>query len=226
VKKYTGAALMILMLSFLTGCADFKSYMKDRGNDFADCFTARAGLCYGLGIRGQVTNYVSAAVGGSYDSDKIGFWGRKPVRLKGVWVGLPAVSVAMMYAIIEDQLIENVDQFYFACALSTLGAAFTDMRDYPGQHPPPSVSVLGINFLSIATPDEWEQVNKRPSTPFLREMFFIEAGATLGVVGFDFGFNPVEFFDFLLGWTTLDITGDDAEMPSGHSTPTPPQDGK
>ncbi len=50
-----------------------------------------------------------------------------------------------------------------------------------------------------------------PPTPFLREKFFVEVGATLGVVGFDIGFNPVEFVDFLLGWTTLDITGDDTE---------------
>ena len=34
------------------------------------------------------------------------------------------------------------------------------------------------------------------------------------VVGFDIGFNPVEFVDFLLGWTTLDITGDDSTVES------------
>lgn len=29
----------------------------------------------------------------------------------------------------------------------------------------------------------------------------------------DLGFNPVEVADFLLGWTTLDITGDDTPRP-------------
>ena len=49
----------------------------------------------------------------------------------------------------------------------------------------------------------------KPPAPYMREKFFIEVGVTLIAGSFDIGFNPLEFLDFLLGWTTLDMTGDD-----------------
>jgi len=90
----------------------------------------------------------------------------------------------------------------------------TDIRFFP-ENLPNSVSVLGINineFMDVTGMlgfDFTIPMRIEPPTPFLREKFFIEFGAALFYVNFDAGFNPVEFVDFLLGWTTLDITGDD-----------------
>lgn len=39
--------------------------------------------------------------------------------------------------------------------------------------------------------------------------FGLDAGVFLGVVGTRIGFSPVEFIDFILGFTTLDFMGDD-----------------
>ena len=78
---------MVVLLG--AGCADFKSYMKDRGNDLADCFTARVGTCYGIGVRAQVTNYLSAAVLGCIEENEVGYLGRNYVRTKeGLWCGV------------------------------------------------------------------------------------------------------------------------------------------
>jgi hypothetical protein len=82
-------------------------------------------------------------------------------------------------------------------------------------------SLLGINVAEF-----WRNPNSyypRPDwstqAPLIREKFFIEIGATLGVIGFDLGFNPAEFADFLLGWFGLDITGDDTGVPLEHPPP-------
>ena len=42
--------------------------------------------------------------------------------------------------------------------------------------------------------------------------FDVEVNAA-AIVGFDLGFSPGEFVDFLLGWFGLDIAGDDRALP-------------
>jgi hypothetical protein len=100
--------------------------------------------------------------------------------------------------------------------LLTAGSSVTDVRCYKDYSLPQSFSTFGINIADLFSVNVLgiEPERMEPQTPFLREKFFIEFGAALGYVSFDVGFNPVEFVDFLLGWTTLDITGDDTqEMP-------------
>ncbi len=189
--------VVLLLLAIGAGCADFKTYMRDRGNDLADCFTARAGVAFGAGARAQFTNYLSVSVGGSWEMRKVGYYGRTPVDTKGMWLGIPCLQILSPRVFFAD-----VDSDPMQAILGLFLVA-TDLRGYEEEPLPGGLWLFG--FLRWGSSDEGE-----PSTPFLRKEFFIEAGATLGVVGFDFGFNPVEFIDFLLGWTTLDITGDDA----------------
>ena len=76
--RLTGClAALALVAALGSGCADFGVYMKNRGNDLADCFTVRVGRGYGLGARFQVTNYFGAAVGFSQER-KVGYFGRQP----------------------------------------------------------------------------------------------------------------------------------------------------
>jgi hypothetical protein len=201
--------------------------MKNRGNDLADCFTARVGIAYGLpGCRIQVTNYFGASLGISLKEDKVGFFGRNTVRVKGYWVGMPCYQAAGVLLLVTTPILLFTERWYWGpgqqllMSLEMLGT--TDIAHYEDQALPDRGRMLGVDIGELAigedicpvfamseehdfkTPERME-----PPTPFLREKFFIEVGATLIGASFDIGFNPVEFVDFLLGWTTLDITGDD-----------------
>lgn len=51
-----------------------------------------------------------------------------------------------------------------------------------------------------------------PSDPLYqeyRDYWAVGAQATVGIVGVDFDFHPVQFVDFLLGWVTIDFLNDD-----------------
>jgi HEAT repeat protein len=207
--------LFCLLLVALTacGCAEFKTYIKARGNDLADCFTARVGIAYGLGVRAQVTNFFSASMGGASEKIEVGYFGRTPVKAEwGGWVGPPASQI---YAIctgivvahgIGDKIPPNP---VGGVLLGLAGQLCTDGRGYTDQSLPNALCAIGVNIAEFC-PDSWG-ARIEPPTPFLREKFFFEVGACVGVVGFDAGFNPAEFVDFLLGWFTVDISGDDAD---------------
>ena len=89
MKKAVVLIGLLILLTLESGCADFKSFMKDRGNDLVDCFTARAGLSYGLGVRVQATSLISISAGGAYDKKKVGYYGRTAIEGKGSWVVSP-----------------------------------------------------------------------------------------------------------------------------------------
>ena len=198
---------LILILSLTSGCA---TYIKSRANDLADCFTARVGLNYGIGVRTQVTDYVCISAGLSYCEKDIGFFGREMHDLSVGWwcVGVPisqilAPPVFILLGLFGDDpkiglgLLLGTDTRFdsrFGARSSLLGINTTEFTEH---------GESGV-FLFPATLQE-----VYPTKPFLRHKFFVEGGVTLFCVGFDAGFNPVEFVDFLLGWTTLDITGDD-----------------
>jgi len=192
-----------------SGCAGFGAYMRDRGNDLADCFTVRVGRGYGLGARFQVTNYFGAAVGFSQER-KVGYFGREPVEVRGFWAGIPApqiVSAAPFLAVPSSAMSKKEQYFtpfewlkmWFTMMLTT------EWASYEKGLITESDRFLGVNLAEFTEPG-WLD----PPPPFIREKLFIEVGVALFAVGFDIGFNPAEFADFLLGWFSLDIAGDDA----------------
>ncbi len=188
--RNTVVACFLLVAAITSGCADFKTYMKDRSNDLADCFTVRVGRAYGLGIRGQVTNYVSVSGGASFRESKEGYFGRAKIQVSGNWSGIPVNQLMLMFGYL----------------------VFVDVRLWDNARLPQGASLFGVNISEFVDEVGIPYAERmRPSTPFLREKFFLEIGATLGIVGFDLGFNPVEFADFLLGWFNVDITGDDTK---------------
>lgn len=183
------------------GCAEFGTYMRDRGHDFADCFTVRAGLAYGFGVRAQVTNYFGASAGFSLDIKKYGFFGRERVKVEGGWGGIPILNAVLLSMYLSPGKHGPPPLSPF------LVPFFTDFRFYEDGPLLCSLKVFGFDLGKNGFP-----ARKTVPPPFLRERFFIEVGATLGAVGLDLGFNPVEFLDFLLGWFTADITDDDEKI--------------
>jgi hypothetical protein len=192
--------------------------MRDRGNDLADCFTVRGGIEYGIGARAQVTNYVSASIGGASEKVEAGYFGRNPVKAEwGGWLGFPftqLVGLQCGIALAVDGWVDVPPNATGGLVLAFASLFCTDARNYQDKSLPMGLCALGVNvaeFCSVHSLGLGHMEQRmEPPAPFLREKFFLEVGACIGLVGFDLGFNPVEFVDFLLGWTTLDITGDDA----------------
>ncbi len=182
---------LFVVTVFGAGCADFKTYMRDRGNDLADCFTARVGLSYGLGVRVQATSLISVTIGGAYDEKKVGYIGRTAIEGTGSWVGIPLTQFGAFLPIL-----------YLGPALFVV----TDLRQYEDKALPETMSIFGFNTAGM---EGLEKFCMEPHLPALREKGFMEVSATVGAVGFDLGVNPFEILDFLLGWFTFDITGDD-----------------
>lgn len=155
--------------------------MKGRGNDLADCFTARVGKGYGLGVRTQVSDYIRFAAGiGSYAGRWVGYLGREKVDkpVKQIWFGEPFSLIFL-----------------------------TEVRWWWGFDA--QYSFLGINDAEFSLDELYRYPRWSLFAPFIRKKFYIEVGATLVLVGFDLGFNPAELVDFLLGWFFIDISGDD-----------------
>jgi len=192
-----------------SGCADFSAYMKDRGNDLADCFTVRVGRGCGFGARFQVTNYFGAAVGFSQER-KVGYFGREPVEVRGFWAGIPAPQIVSVVPFLAAPFSAVSREEGYFTPLEWLKMWFTmvlttEWASYEKGLITESERFLGVNLAEF-TESGWLD----PPPPFIREKLFIEVGAALFAFGFDIGFNPAEFADFLLGWFSLDLAGDDA----------------
>jgi hypothetical protein len=214
---------LLVLLTLGSGCVQFGTYMKDRGNDLADCFTVRVGISYGLGVRAQVTNYLSASVGGAVDKKKIGYFMRDSVDYDGHWIGIPVLQLVITPFVAAFTAAGGPEGRSDASTMQIIGITAyyllsTDIRVCKTGDIPQNQSVLLVNpdFL-------W---NDCLHYHRFTEKCFIELGATLGAVGFDIGFNPVEFADFLLGWFAIDMTGDDSMgrfevEPEGAKKPAP-----
>ncbi len=75
-----------------------------------------------------------------------------------------------------------------------------------------TASIVLLNVLAFN-----EKRGRSPKAPLV-DAFEVDLGATMIVPSLRAGINPAQFLDFPLGWTTLDIAGDDEP---GQSPPPP-----
>jgi hypothetical protein len=66
----------VASLALASGCADFKSYMRDRGNDLADCFGAGFTLGLGVSVNARATHVLQVGIG-FQGTAWLGFTGRQ-----------------------------------------------------------------------------------------------------------------------------------------------------
>ena len=171
-------------LPALTSC----SYIEARAADFLDVFMIEAS--YGPGVHAgiQLTDFVGTGVGYSSQTG-VGLYGRYAGVAEREAAGLPTIylsrlkSTSSLQPVIESSI------------------------------PPPSDTVLSPGFQGNILMAPWYWWWKPAAAPhdwFYRGIrsFDVSVGFSAGV-GAHVGFSPGELLDFLLGWTTLDIAGDD-----------------
>ncbi len=189
IKKYFLFAALMAATAVGSGCV----YAKDRANDFADIFTFRAGISYGLSARVQVTDYFGAGVGASMGR-KYGFIGRNSVNRMERYFGAPLSW--LMFATDEDKKPLQV----LLSPLVWEKMEITQRRaTLKGGSEPDTVRAF---FL----------FNSKGRRHFFPADCRIEVGYTLGVIGLDVGFNPVELADFFSGFFGADIANDDSYL--------------
>ena len=154
-------------------------------------------MSYGLGVRAQVTDYLTLALGGAFGEEKKGFLGRAPMEYRTRWWAGPPVPQVVSFFYSDPPNL----------GLVLLCLVMTEARqDYSESPPIPYFSILGVDIGEIIG-DNFDFVGSQSRGP--AGDYYIGLGVTLFAVGFDFAFNPVEFVDFLLGWFTIDICDDD-----------------
>ncbi|HPD16416.1 MAG TPA: hypothetical protein PLE19_15795 [Planctomycetota bacterium] len=238
--RCTWPALIGLVL-LAAGCACPAAYWRNRGLDFADCFRAEAGTGIGLDIQLAATDWLAAGVGAS-GSHMAGFVGRHPVgprhgNGRNVHFGYPLLNVLVPVALLTGEEAGHDDPLLLAFIAPFLlvdcqwrnaprsdagGGWFPDVKQRECSPLYRLVaSGFGINFPALAVGGRGRGL--RAPGPKLVDAFEVDVGATLIAPSARVGFSFGQFLDFLLGWTTLDIAGDDEARESA-PPPTPQED--
>ncbi|RME85060.1 MAG: hypothetical protein D6785_04875 [Planctomycetota bacterium] len=201
-KRKTLLALGILILLGFQGCTS--TYFYDRGQDFLDCwqFQFRVGraepnlIFYPVGVPSpgikpypffipfygniRLTKFFQMGTG-SFHSKTYGMLGRG----MGTWEESRAewgLSI-LYYSKIKRKFLSGNDNL---SRMLNEGAA----KDEVGQ------TAEKLGDVDVFQPND-------------RSLFNIGAGFHLVTVGFDFGFEPLEFFDFFFGIFGIDFKKDD-----------------
>ncbi len=198
----TLAVCTLLTLLLAAGCAAPQSvggYFADRGRDFAESFRLSAGP--GVGLHARVNAIVLFAGEGFSRAEKYGWDGAGGVR--GPHWSKLAVTVWIPILFGYDSDVRGLDE----------GAPWRYFLKPHFDDPRPLAFAAEVAHLSghlMLTGYDWRYHRRgiRRGTD-LADRSWIEVDATAAVLSVRAGFNPAEFFDFLIGLGCLDILGDD-----------------
>ena len=225
------SVLMATFAALCVGCSRPSVYWSNRGCDFLDCLKLQGGVRYGLDVQVRATNAIAQGAGFSVGR----LWGLD----RGAWstvrsghMGPPIVPLLNPAAVLGHMMAAPFmggrasTEEMFALALQTdmsetraIPTPDTSSRRTADSVDAPLVkwnlSVIGLNVDSLPGWTGWFPVGKEHAEAYRRQRkaidsFDLEVEATCVVLGARVGFSPGQFLDFLLGWTALDIGGDDA----------------
>jgi len=192
--KCFGMLLLAAVLVSTTGC----HYVSRRGHDFADMFKLSGGLH--LGVSASARAFIFGYGAGAAQSYRVGI---EKKGIFGQWeefeVGFPAINAWGIYDL-ADGMYRNGESLERA-----LGALYNQAFE-EGFAGPRREVYIPIIAMPLSYEESAEGGIKEKHR--FAEYCWVEGGggALLSVRA---GFNPLEFIDFLAGWTTLDIIGDD-----------------
>jgi hypothetical protein len=188
--------------------------MKSRGNDFLDIFKLQAGTGWIAGVHFRATHWVTAGAAIEFDkARRTGLEGRRAVTTVSEHHGFPL-------ALLVRPLLAS---------LGLSGDGGHDYRDFvtdwclrweadgdPENLLTATNSILVFDALSLPACRKVladDRPTGRPPVQFLDrrpiQALDIEVSGTVLPVSFLFGLSLGELADFLAGWTTLDMAGDD-----------------
>ena len=199
----------------------FRTDWESRWNDFRDCFTLEVGTGVGVDVTVRATDWLATGLGFSAGK-KYGFAGRHPVGTRydnnsDCHVGFPLMTALFPCAVSA----ENEGRHW----LFLVAFLLPDTQERHGKPVPdlsyvmpadlPQVTAEGIetrvaSILGINTQALFAENRGRGPGATLVDAFEVDVGATLIAVSGRVGFSLGQFLDFVLGWTTLDIAGNDA----------------
>ena len=191
-RQFLAVAAAISALVVGAGCRSVGNYMGNRAADLADVFTAELTFGPGVEAHAQVTGFLGTS---------LGYSDQKGLMLHGRHRGTGR---------------------RWSGGLLVLGGTETtapQMRSLWGEQVHQERRGLWAMFLPLAySPGEGISVAYLPGWPRTAD---VEFGASAGV-GFHVGLSPGELLDFLLGFSTLDVAGDDVTL---HPPASPPTEG-
>lgn len=177
----------ILSVLLLSGCASPRAYFADRGRDAADIFT----LSLSAGLGGSVRlGPLSGGLGSITDL----------AALRG---GTVAVYNPKREESMDVKIVCFGFEWFTSEQLRRRGkdfAAATGMLDGSAKKP------VYVPFVSVP------RRSKAPNPVNGSAVGQVDVAAC-ALLGIRAGFNVAELADFLVGWTTADILGDDIGLP-------------
>lgn len=194
LKRVSLAVCLLGLAMYLTGCASTRGYFVDRGRDAADIFTTTAGVGGGGQVRLgplplgflQATDVTGLRYGDTfYRIPRSGHDAEERCYTVG------AICGVLLFPVLCCGGGDGGGKV-FSKYLDGIGAAL----DYRDSFP--------MNETQLRRHKDTEGVGASGS-------YQIEAAVGLGLV-FRVGINVGELVDFILGWTTIDIFGDDIEV--------------
>jgi hypothetical protein len=183
----TGMACLVLCSILVAGCAG-SQYFGDRGRDALDMVAATGG--FGAGVKARVGPLHIGLL------TNLDMWGTR----NGV---LLVETCGMVGGIEADSLFIPMSS---GSELPTLFPVVFGVTGFPTRKCGDAGALSHVPFISLPTPTEEDAF--LPWAEQARYLSQIEVVVGVGVSG-RLGVNPLELVDFVLGWTTLDILGDD-----------------
>lgn len=178
-----------------SSCASSGAYLTDRARDAADVLTLQVG--YGVGAKarvGPVQAGLLADVGG------VGLRGGAALGIRDFWPAGYDGPAKFEF----DGLVVGVETFSGDTTSNERGKASMTL------HALVTIPMGLLPFPASCRRELWEERMHIWSEPW---PYYLAAEVAGGAgVTFRVGFNAGELVDFVVGWTTLDLFGDDLEL--------------